>query len=100
MGISVRILAGILLVAAIPVFLHGQMAKVVGYLFAMFLIEPTIWNLAWAFIIFRLLDILKPPPINRVQEIEGGTGIMMDDVVAGLFTNFIIRLIQRFGILY
>lgn len=42
------------------------------------------WYFLGAFIIFRLFDILKPGPINRLQELPGGWGIMLDDIGAGL----------------
>lgn len=46
------------------------------------------------FIIFRFLDILKPFPIRALdQQVSGGVGIVMDDVVAGIFANLLLRLI-------
>jgi len=46
------------------------------------------------FVIFRLLDIFKPFPIKQVEtKISGGTGIVMDDVVAGVISNAILRLL-------
>jgi len=45
------------------------------------------------FVIFRTLDILKPFPIRMLdRRLSGGLGIVADDVVAGLFTNLIIRI--------
>ena len=43
-----------------------------------------------AFILFRFFDILKPSFIYQVQNLPGGWGIMLDDVLAGLFTLAII----------
>ena len=43
-----------------------------------------------AFLLFRILDILKPWIIDKVQELKGGLGIMMDDILAGIFTRVII----------
>jgi len=40
-----------------------------------------------AFFIFRVLDIIKPFPANSAQELNGGLGIMLDDVIAGIYTN-------------
>ncbi len=42
------------------------------------------------FVIFRLIDIFKPYPVNAVQDIKGGAGIMLDDYIAGLYTNLIL----------
>ncbi len=52
----------------------------------------------WSFIVFRLLDIYKPPPIRQVDQLPGGWGIMADDVVAGILTGlllFFVRLLIR-----
>ncbi|TFH41118.1 MAG: phosphatidylglycerophosphatase A [Chrysiogenales bacterium] len=43
-----------------------------------------------AFFIFRFMDILKPWPINRLQRLKGGVGIMIDDCLAGVYTNLIL----------
>ena len=46
------------------------------------------------FIIFRILDILKPFPIRTLDKrLAGGIGIVADDVVAGIFANIILRLL-------
>ena len=47
------------------------------------------------FIIFRILDILKPFPIRTLDKrVSGGVGIVIDDVVAGIFANLLLRLIM------
>ncbi len=44
------------------------------------------------FVVFRVLDILKPPPVRTVERrFSGGIGIVIDDVVAGLMGNLILR---------
>jgi len=43
-----------------------------------------------AFIVFRLLDILKPSIIARVQNVEGAAGVLIDDIVCGIITSIII----------
>ena len=46
------------------------------------------------FIIFRILDISKPFPIRTLDKrVSGGVGIVIDDVVAGIFANLLLRLI-------
>ncbi|HET9122931.1 MAG TPA: phosphatidylglycerophosphatase A, partial [Acidiferrobacteraceae bacterium] len=47
------------------------------------------WALLLAFGLFRLLDILKPPPIGALERLSGGWGIMADDVAAGLITALV-----------
>jgi len=45
------------------------------------------------FFIFRVLDIVKPFPAKRFEQQKGGFGIMMDDVVAGVYTNLILHMV-------
>ena len=50
-----------------------------------------------AFLLFRFFDIIKPPPINIIdQKIHGGLGVMLDDIVAALFTLIILHLSHLF----
>ena len=53
---------------------------------------PAEWKIG-AFILFRVFDVLKPFPINQSQNLPGGWGVMMDDVIAGIYTNLSLRLI-------
>ncbi|MBW2370815.1 MAG: phosphatidylglycerophosphatase A [Deltaproteobacteria bacterium] len=45
------------------------------------------------FVLFRLLDIIKPPPIRTIQNMPGGAGVVFDDVAAGIIGNIVIRFI-------
>lgn len=45
------------------------------------------------FILNRLLDIVKPYPAGSVQRAEGGWGIMLDDLVTGIYSNLLLRII-------
>lgn len=45
------------------------------------------------FVLNRFLDIIKPFPARRLQELSGGWGVMLDDLVAGLYVNFILRVL-------
>jgi len=45
-----------------------------------------------AFLLFRAADIVKPFPVNRLERLPGGTGIMADDVMAGVYANVALRL--------
>jgi phosphatidylglycerophosphatase A len=67
--------------------------EVVGFLVSMISIpaKPT-WILL-GFCCFRLFDILKPPPIRRLEPLKGG--IMWDDMVAGIYANLAMRFILR-----
>lgn len=48
------------------------------------------------FLLFRIFDIIKPFPVRRSEKLPGGWGIVMDDVIAGIYANVGLRLILRF----
>ena len=48
------------------------------------------------FLIFRGFDIVKPFPIRRLENLKGGWGIMMDDIVAGVYSNIVLSSIILF----
>ena len=52
------------------------------------------WYFLTAFLIFRLMDVLKPGPINRLQNLPGGWGIMLDDLAAGAVTLIVMSAIR------
>ncbi len=56
---------------------------------------PKTWEIGLiAFLLFRLFDIAKPWPINRLQKLSKGWGVMADDVVAGLFALIFTHLLR------
>lgn len=63
-----------------------------GYLTAVAFL-PINWHVLVAgFLLFRFFDILKPPPIRQAENLSGGFGIMIDDILAGLISNLLIRV--------
>ena len=69
--------------------------EIVGYLVTMFMVPVTFEWISIGFILFRFFDILKPWPISWFdKKMQGGLGIMMDDVVAGIFAAVIIQLMM------
>jgi phosphatidylglycerophosphatase A len=66
--------------------------EVAGFLVALYLLPITWMTLAAGFILFRLFDIWKPGIIRKVEVFRGGIGIVLDDLMAGVLTNLIIRL--------
>ena len=72
---------------------HIVIDEFCGYLISVIFVPKSIGYLAAAFILFRLLDILKPPPIRNAEEFfSGGAGVMMDDVLAGVYTNICLQV--------
>lgn len=58
---------------------------------------PPDWRLFLvAFALFRFFDVRKPGFINRVQNLHGGLGIMLDDVIAGIYSLVGVQLIRFF----
>lgn len=67
---------------------HGAIVwdEIVGYLITMAFFAPTLLNIVLGFALFRLFDIVKPWPIKLLDKhVHGGFGIMIDDVLAGVF---------------
>lgn len=53
--------------------------------------------LAVAFVLFRIFDVLKPFPANVSQRLPGGLGVMLDDLIAGVYALVLVLLIRRLG---
>lgn len=61
----------------------------------LFLPQGAVWVFA-AFVLFRAFDILKPYPIRQVESsLKGGTGVMMDDILAGIAANLVLQVCSR-----
>ena len=56
--------------------------------------------LAITFFLFRIIDIFKPPPLKSVEKVRGGWGIMLDDLLAAVYTTVIIIILKFAGIFY
>jgi phosphatidylglycerophosphatase A len=70
--------------------------EVAGQMIAMIAV-PMNWKyLLASFILFRSFDIVKPFPLRRLERLPGGTGIMMDDVGAGLFALILLQAWRYF----
>ncbi len=71
--------------------------EIVGILITMIAIPATPLAMALGFILFRFFDILKPFPVNFFdQRFHGGLGIMLDDVMAGIYSLIILQILFRF----
>ena len=66
------------------------------WLTCLFLPKTLPW-LAAAFVVFRVLDVLKPWPIRRFERLPGGWGIMADDAAAGIAGAALLNLVYRLG---
>ena len=48
-----------------------------------------------AFILFRFFDIVKPLGIHKTEQLPGGTGVMADDILAGIYANLLLQIAFR-----
>ncbi len=72
--------------------------ELVGQWIACLFLPKTMPVLAAAFLFFRLFDIFKPYPIDKLQNLAGGWGVMSDDALAGIYANVTIQLIIFSGV--
>jgi phosphatidylglycerophosphatase A len=69
--------------------------EVAGFLLTLFLLPLSWLTLCLGFILFRLFDIAKPFPIGWFErKLRGGTGIVLDDLMAGIYANLGLRLLM------
>ena len=73
--------------------------EIAGFLLGDFLSPAEFAPGAAAFILFRFFDIIKPYPAGRAEKISGGLGVVMDDLIAGLYTFVILRVLLYAGFL-
>jgi phosphatidylglycerophosphatase A len=64
------------------------------------LFAPVAWKTVLAgFILFRAFDIVKPPPVRQLERLPEGTGIVVDDVAAGIYALAVLQLLLHYGVL-
>lgn len=111
-GLSLPLYLLLLLIAvAVGVWLCGESAErlgvhdhggivwdeFVGFWITMLAAPAGWWWIALGFVLFRVFDIWKPWPIKRIdQQVKGGLGIMLDDVLAGLYALLLLQTIAYF----
>jgi phosphatidylglycerophosphatase A len=67
--------------------------EVMGMLMTLFL-NPVGWiGALGAFLLFRIADVIKPYPANRLEHLPGGVGVMADDAMAAVYANIVLRLV-------
>lgn len=72
--------------------------EVVGFLITMTWLPFSLKYVVLGFVLFRLLDILKPWPISHLNnKVKGGFGVVIDDVAAGLLANVILQFLTQGG---
>ncbi len=70
--------------------------EVCGMMLTLLGMPRILWLFGAGFVLFRIFDVLKPWPINRIQSMENPASILWDDLAAGFFSNVCLRLILHF----
>ena len=71
--------------------------EVAGMTLALLAAPPTLPALIVAFLLFRVFDVVKPFPANVSQRLRGGLGVMVDDLIAGLYALALVVLARSLG---
>jgi phosphatidylglycerophosphatase A len=66
--------------------------EVMGFLVAMLFLPFQVKYVLISFVVFRIMDIVKPWPAQQIQVLHGGWGIMLDDLFAGIYSGLVILL--------
>lgn len=71
--------------------------EVAGMLVAAIGVPFSLWQVVFAFVLFRLFDALKPPPIRQLDDhVPGGLGVVVDDLAAGVFACGVQHMFFKF----
>jgi phosphatidylglycerophosphatase A len=70
---------------------HVVIDEVMGMLITLFLNPVGWWGALGGFFLFRLFDVVKPWPSNRLEQLHGGIGVMADDGMAAIYANLALR---------
>ena len=60
-------------------------------------LKPKLWIILAGFLIYRIFDIIKPFPIRNMERLKGAAGIMLDDVIAAVYSNILLQVLARFA---
>lgn len=72
--------------------------EVVGMMVSLLWLPSTLTYIIAAFVLFRFFDIVKPLFIKKVENIKSGWGVMLDDVVAGLYSNVVLQVFAFYNL--
>ena len=75
---------------------HVVIDEAMGMAVSVAFLPWTFATIVAGFVFFRLFDITKPFPARRSEKLPGGWGIVMDDVVAGIYANVVLRILLAY----
>jgi phosphatidylglycerophosphatase A len=74
--------------------------EVAGQLIALIAVPISWKTLLAGFILFRAFDTIKPPPVRQLEQLPEGTGIVVDDIGAGLYALAVMQLLLHYGVIH
>ncbi|MDZ7363157.1 MAG: phosphatidylglycerophosphatase A [candidate division KSB1 bacterium] len=72
--------------------------EVAGMMVTLAFVPLNLKTIGLGFLLFRIFDVTKPFPARRAEKLPGGWGIVMDDVVAGIYANVVLRFITGYAL--
>ena len=66
--------------------------EIVGMWISLLFLPKILWVSALVFLLWRLFDIVKPFPARRLEKLEGGLGIMIDDIISSIYVLLLVHL--------
>ena len=67
--------------------------EIAGMMVTMIAVPVTLKSALIGFVLFRVMDVVKPPPARQFEQLKGGVGIVADDLMAGVYANLALRII-------
>jgi phosphatidylglycerophosphatase A len=74
---------------------HVVIDEVCGQWIALLFMPPTWQSAVLCLALFRIFDIIKPPPARQLERLHGGAGVMLDDVAAGIYALVVAQALQH-----
>lgn len=74
---------------------HVVIDEVCGQWISLLFMPPTWRSALLCLVLFRLFDIVKPPPARQLERLHGGMGVMLDDVAAGCYALLVAQSLQH-----
>jgi phosphatidylglycerophosphatase A len=65
--------------------------EIAGMMVTMIAVPITVKSALIGFVLFRVMDVVKPPPARQFEQFKGGVGIVADDLMAGVYANLVLR---------
>lgn len=73
--------------------------EIAGQILSLMWVPASGAGLLAGFLLFRVFDIIKPSPARRSESLPGGWGIMVDDLIAGIYSGAVLYFLHWFGVL-